>query len=151
MALGRKQVFTDVPLSGRLRIVEGGAVKTEPFATQQSPAARDAGAAAGVAAGRDLALRAVSRRPTSRCRILRGGRASLVGTEGPAGGPAVLVSAAVAEARAALEALARGATTLAQAGVGSLAIALDGPRDPSAPRAVSPGAVPVVVAIPRSA
>jgi Flp pilus assembly protein TadD len=55
----------------------------------------------------------------------------------------------VPAARTALGTLQRGASTLAQAGIGSIAVAIDGPRDPSALGAASSGAVPVVASTPE--
>src|SRR6185503_416798 len=48
-----------------------------------------------------------------------------------------------------LDALARGSTLLAQAGIGSLAIALDAPADLARVRAVSSGPLPVILASPE--
>ncbi len=52
----------------------------------------------------------------------------------------------VPAARAALDALARGAQTLTQAGIGSIAIAVEPPKDPAALRTVASAALPVAVA-----
>ena len=144
---GGRQVLSDVPVSGRIRIVEGGTVKTEPFATQQvsQPATLAPRQASPPAEtwlyepfpAPDFTLLD----PSGRTRTLSAWK----------GKPAVvlLFSAAVAEARTALETLQRGATMLTQAGIGSIAIAIDGPRDPSALRAVSSGGVPVVASTPE--
>jgi tetratricopeptide (TPR) repeat protein len=60
----------------------------------------------------------------------------------------LLFSSGVPASRTALEALARGAQTLAQAGVQAIAIALDSTDNQAAPRLASSTAVPVVPATP---
>ena len=75
---GGKQILTEVPLNVRVRIVEGGTVKTEPFATR--PASQPAPESRQGNAGRGRRRRRMrrgctsrSRRPTSRSRICRVG------------------------------------------------------------------------------
>ena len=106
---GATQVFTDVPLNTRLRLVEGGALETRAVRADARPSRRSRRrrVAAGAAAGRDVALRAVSRRPTSRSRTCDGQTRSLAALRGR---PAVLLfwSSDVGGSRAALDALARG-------------------------------------------
>ena len=67
------------------------------------------------------------------------------------GRPAVLLfwSADVSGSRAALDALARGSSALAQAGIAALAIALDAPADLARVRAASSASLPVVLASPE--
>ena len=85
--------------------------------------------------------------PMSRCRTSRDASAPLSALRGR---PAVLLfwSAQASGSQAALLGLARGAAALAQAGVGSLAIALDGPADQAKVRAAAraASALPVAVA-----
>ena len=125
---GETQVFTDVPLNTRLRIVEGGDD-------------RDGGLHAAIGSEDDVhrfPLRLQRhvppgctnrfRRLTSHCRTLAGGTRSLAALRGK---PAIVLlwSFDVVAARAALETLGRGAQALTRAGVGSIAIAVDPPPD----------------------
>jgi Flp pilus assembly protein TadD len=135
---GRTQVFTDVALNSRLRLVEDGALEQSAF---------------GVAPALD-----VSRAPTITpppyetwfyepfpapeltAEDVRGETRSLGALRGH---PALVLiwSGKVERSRSALDALSRGYERLAQAGVGALAIALE----PPAGRA-SAGRLPVVTA-----
>ena len=146
---GGKQILTEVPLNVRIRIVEGGTVKTEPFATrpasQPAPESRQGNAASPPDA---TWLYEPFPAPDFTLKDLSGRMHSLSGSKGK---PSVLLlfSTEVAAARTALTTLQRGASTLAQAGIGSIAVAIDGPRDPSALGAASSGAVPVLASTPE--
>jgi Flp pilus assembly protein TadD/peroxiredoxin len=150
---GAKQILPEVPLNVRLRIVEGGAVKTEPFATrpasQTAPESRQGNAAPRPTSPPDATwLYEPFPVPDFTLKDLSGGVHTLSGSRGK---PAVLLlfSAEAVAARTALATLQRGSSTLAQAGIGSIAVAIDGPRNPSALRAISSGAVPVVASTPE--
>ena len=141
---GRSQVFTDVPIGSRLRLVEGNNLETEKFAPTATPKvapARSENASPPEATWLYEPFPA----PDFSLQDLRGQTRSLAAMKGR---PALLLfwSANVAAARQALDALARGTDALAKAGVGSLAIALDAPADLSRVRAVSPPSVPTVLA-----
>ena len=150
---GGKQILPEVPLNVRLRIVEGGTVKTEPFptrpASQPAPESRQGNAASRPSSPPDATwLYEPFPAPDFTLKDLSGRVHTLSGSRGK---PAVLLlfSAEALAARTALATLQRGSSTLAQAGIGSIAVAIDGPRDPSALRAVSLGAVPVVASTPE--
>ena len=139
---GATQVLTDVPLNSRIHVVEGGAVKIEPFARQvagTTVSVPPPGSAQGATwlfepfPAPEFSLQDVS--GTTRSLAALKGRPAAV----------LLLSFDVPAARAALEALGRGAQTLTQAGISSVAIAVEPPRDPAALRTV-PSAAPVAVA-----
>ena len=143
---GRTQAFTDLPPNQRLRIEEGGEPRSEPYRTPPPLAADDSAPAAAsppssswlfepFPAG-DFALPDL--RGESRSLSALKGRPAVVlfwGTEAP-------------PSRAALEALAAGGDTLARAGIGAVAIAVDPPEDLPKVRAAAAGVgtLPVVVA-----
>jgi Flp pilus assembly protein TadD/peroxiredoxin len=143
---GGKQVFSDVPLNHRLRIEEGGEPRREPF--PRAPAAR---------ADRAVVDRAVPPfgswlyepfpAPDFSLPDLRGEPRSLSALRGR---PAIALfwATAATGSRTDLRALAQGAVTLAQAGVGFVAVALDSPEDLPKVRAAAAGVttVPVVLA-----
>jgi Flp pilus assembly protein TadD/peroxiredoxin len=143
---GATQVFTDVPLNTRVRIVEGGDIHTEPFAPRL--------------AGKTTALPAAASPPNATwlyepfpapdfsLHDLAGGTRSLAALKGK---PAVVLlwSFDVVAARTALETLGRGAQALTQAGVGSIALAIDAPRDQLRLRTLRSGALPVALATPE--
>jgi Flp pilus assembly protein TadD len=143
--LGRKQVFTDVPVSGRLRLVEGGTLEKEAFAAKGAvkpppvPSRKDA------APPDETWLYEPFPTPDLAVPDVRGETRSLAALRGK---PAVVLlwSTEVSESRAAFDALARGKDVLARAGVGALAIVLDAPADVSRLRAESSAALPVIVA-----
>jgi Tfp pilus assembly protein PilF len=111
---GGTQVFTDVPLNARARIVEGGGIETEPL-KPRSTGASPASAPAPSSAPRTTWMYEPFPAPDA----------------GLKGKPAILLlwSAKVSAARAALETLERGAQTLTRGGVGSIAIAVDAPSN----------------------
>jgi Tfp pilus assembly protein PilF/peroxiredoxin len=143
---GRRQEFTEVPLDHRVRIEEGGAPVVEPY-TSAPPLPADAAPPRRQAPPRASWLFEPFPVPDVPLQDLEGRERPLSALRGR---PAVLLfwSAQASASQAALLGLARGAAALAQAGVGSLAISLDGPADQAkvqaAARAAS--ALPVAVA-----
>jgi Tfp pilus assembly protein PilF/peroxiredoxin len=145
---GLSQEFTDVPLRTRLRLVEGGTLEKEPFASKSESAA---------AATTPVTLRSrMDARETTwlyepfpapefSLQDLKGETRSLAALKGR---PAVLLfwSANVSASRAALETLVRGSGTLGATELGVLAISLDPAADQSKVRAVPSGSVPVILA-----
>ena len=124
---GDTQVFTDVPLNARVRIVEGGGIETEAF-KPRSIGTIPASAPAPSSAPRTTWMFEPFPAPDFSLPDLRGGTRSLAELKGK---PAVVLlwSPTVSLARAALETLERGAETLTRAGVGSTAIAVDDAPD----------------------
>jgi tetratricopeptide (TPR) repeat protein len=145
---GRSQVFSDLPVNLRFRLVEGGAIEREPFAS--SPAGRPEGSRIVTAASPPDAtwLYEPFPAPDFSLQDMRGQTRSLAALRGR---PAVLLfwSTDAGGSRAALEALARGSDVLAQVGVGSIAIALDPPANLPRVRAVSSGSLPMILASPE--
>ena len=141
---GGTQVFTDVPLNTRVRIVEGGDVKTEPFAPRSSGMTTPPIAGA---ASPPLSTWMYEPFPAPEFSLedLSGGTRSLTALKGK---PAVVLlwSADVAAARNALETLGRGAAALTHAGIGAIAIAMDAPKDRAAVAALQSRGVPIVIA-----
>ena len=142
---GGTQVFTEVPLNGRVSIVEGGGFKATPFAAPAAPPATAVPSAPSPPAetwfyepfpAPDFSL------PDS-----SGATRSIAALKGK---PAIvlLFSPDVPASRTALETLTRGAQTLAQAGVQPIAIALDTAGKQGGPRVSSSAAVPIVTATP---
>lgn len=145
---GGKQIFTDVIPNSRLRIIEGGAVQTEPFAKalpMQAVRASQSGALP-----QSTWFYEPFPAPDFSLQDVRGETRSLTSLRGR---PAVLLfwSSDVSGSRAALDALARGNPALAQAGVGALAIAVDTAAALPKIRAASPANVPVILASPELA
>ena len=140
---GQTQALTDVPLNARVIVVEGGDVKTEPFAQQSAGTTTSVPSQPG-SAHADTWLYEPFPAPDFSLQDVSGTTRSLAALKGK---PAVVLlwSFEVPAARASLDALGRGVQTLAQAGVGSIAIALEPPQDPAALRNL-PSAVPVAVA-----
>jgi Tfp pilus assembly protein PilF/peroxiredoxin len=155
---GKTQVFTDVPLNVRLRLVEGADLEKEAFAPAPAPAAPDVPAAATLT--KTLTKIDVAPPPASTwlhepfpapdfsapdARPSAGSEArSLAALRGR---PALLLfwSVEAAASRAALDALARGSDALAKGGVAALALALDPPAALARVQAAAKGvAVPVV-------
>ncbi len=142
---GRTQTFTDVPLDHRLRIEEGGEPRAEPF---RKPVA---GPGATVAAEKEAApltswLYEPFPMPELALADLRGEPRLVSDLKGR---PAVVLlwAAAADGSRAALQALEKGAKSLADAGVGRTTIALDRPDDVAKVRAAASGlTLPVLVA-----
>ena len=140
---GQTQSFTDVALNTRVSVVEGGDVSAEPFGTKSSgktPSVPPPGSAPT-----DTWMFEPFPAPDFSLQDVSGTTRSLAALRGK---PAVVLlwSLDVPAARAALDVLSRGAQTLTQAGVGSIGIALEPPKDPGALRTVSSSAVPVAVA-----
>jgi Tfp pilus assembly protein PilF len=125
---GRTQAFTDVALNSRLRLVEGGALEQNPFASATALATPPAPTITPPPDGTWLYEPFPA--PELPLAALRG-RPALV----------LLWSSKVARSAEALEALARGTDRLRQAGVGAVAIALDAPAGN-----ISGGSLPIVVA-----
>ena len=144
---GKTQVFTDVPLNTRLRIVEGGEIETEAF-KPRSAAKTAPPVPAPASAPRATWMYEPFPAPDFSLRDLAGGTRSLSALRGR---PAIVLlwSFDVAAARAALETLGRGAEALSRAGVGSIAIAVDPPQDQASLRTLSSRATPVVMATPE--
>jgi Flp pilus assembly protein TadD/peroxiredoxin len=140
---GQTQALADVPVNTRVRIVEGGDVKMEPLAPHTS--AQAAPVPPPGSAPLDTWMYEPFPAPDFSLQDLTGTARSLAALKGK---PAVVLlwSFDVPAARAAFDALARGAQTLTQAGIGSVAIAVEPPKDPAALRTVSSAALPVAVA-----
>jgi Flp pilus assembly protein TadD/peroxiredoxin len=141
---GKTQVFTDVPLNTRLRIVEGGAIEAEAFKPRSS-AQTTLPVPAQASAPRATWMYEPFPAPDFSLQDLAGRARSLAALRGR---PAIVLlwSPDVTAARSALETLGRDAEALSRAGVGSIAIAIDPPQDQASLRAVRSGATPVVVA-----
>jgi Flp pilus assembly protein TadD len=124
---GGTQVFTDVPLNARVRIVEGGGIETDAF-KPRSTGTISASAPAPSSAPRTTWMYEPFPAPDFSVPDLRGGTRSLAALKGK---PAIVLlwSPEVSVARAARETLERGAQALTRAGVGSIAIAVDAPSD----------------------
>jgi Tfp pilus assembly protein PilF/peroxiredoxin len=146
---GRRQVFTDVPAEGRLRLVEGGAIEREAFAARSvsAGAVRAVGSPGG---SPDAAIETWLYEPFPAPDF------SLPDTNGTTrsvtalhGHPAVLLfwSPAAARSREALDALARGAGPLKAAGIGALAVTLDAAASQAG--GAAGGGVPVIAASPE--
>jgi len=144
---GGTQVFTDVPLNSRIRIVEGGDIETEPF-KPRSAAKTTSSVPAPASAPRATWMYEPFPAPDFSLQDLAGRTRSLAALRGK---PAIVLlwSFDANAARAALETLGRGAQTLTRAGVGSIAIAVDAPADQASLRTLASGATPVVVATPE--
>jgi Flp pilus assembly protein TadD/peroxiredoxin len=144
---GNTQVFTDVPLNARLRIVEGSEIETEAF-KPRSAATPTSPVPAPASAPRATWMYESFPAPDFSLPDLAGGTRSLAALRGK---PAIVLlwSFDVAVARAALETLGRGAEALSRAGVGSIAIAVDPPQDQGSLRTLSSGPTPVVMATPE--
>ncbi len=142
---GRQQVFTEVPLGQRLRLIEGGELEGQPFSAASAPGVAATPLEPGLPPSASWLYEAFPA-PDFSLEDLRGQRQSL---EALRGRPAVLLfwTSAVSGSRDALEALTRGQEALTRAGVGSLAIALDPPADLPKIRAAASGmALPVMPA-----
>jgi Flp pilus assembly protein TadD len=143
---GGTQVFTDVPVNTRIRIAEGGEIETEAV-NARSAGKTTASAPAPASAPRATWMYEPFPAPDFSLPDLAGGTRSLAALRGrPA--VALLWSFDVGAARRALETLGRGAQELTRAGVGSIAIAVDGRPDRASLPALPSGAPPVVIATP---
>jgi Tfp pilus assembly protein PilF len=147
---GGTQVFTDVALNRRIRIVEGsGDIETEAFRPRSAGKAASSfpPVSAPASAPRATWMYEPFPAPDFSLPDLGAAPRSLAALRGK---PAIVLlwSFEVAAARAALETLERGGQALSRAGVGSLAIAVDAPADKASPRTLPSGATPVVMATP---
>ena len=144
---GATQVFTDVPLNTRIRIVEGGEIETEAF-KPRSAGKTTSSVPAPASAPRATWMYEPYPAPDFSLQDLAGGTRSLAALRGK---PAIVLlwSFGVTASRTALETLERGAQALTRAGVGSIAIAIDAPPDQASLRARPSGATPVVIATPE--
>ncbi|HET6960739.1 MAG TPA: FG-GAP-like repeat-containing protein [Vicinamibacterales bacterium] len=144
---GNTQVFTDVPLNARLRIVEGSGIETEAF-KPRSAATPTSPLPAPASAPRATWMYEPFPAPDFSLPDLAGGTRSVAALRGK---PAIVLlwSFEVAAARTALETLGRGAEALSRAGVGSIAIAVDPPQDQASLRTLSSGQTAVVMATPE--
>ena len=149
---GGRQVFTDPPSNGRLRVVEGGELERDAFNPKSAPAVvPNAGPAAARPASPPDATWLYEPVPAPDFSLddVAGTPRSLAGLRRPA--LLLFWSTEASASRAALDALARGNGTLAKAGIASLAIALDAAENAPKVRAASTGAVPVVHATGQAA
>jgi Tfp pilus assembly protein PilF/peroxiredoxin len=144
---GQTQVFTDVPLTGRLHIVEGGEIEKKAFAPASALKAPPV-TSHPVPPPDSTWLYEPFPAPDFSLQDLRGETRSLTALRGR---PALLLfwSTDANGSRAALDALASGSEALARAGVGLLAVALDAAGDLSKIRAMASPALPVVLATPE--
>jgi Flp pilus assembly protein TadD len=135
---GRTQEFTDVRPNTRLRLVEGGAITSEPFAA--APTLQTSGAPKVSPPPGATWLYEPFPAPDFSAQDLRGETRSPAALKGR---PVVLLlwSPKTESSKAALDALAKGSDHLKQAEVGALAIALDPPA-----AGANAGTLPVVVA-----
>jgi Tfp pilus assembly protein PilF/peroxiredoxin len=148
---GDTQVFTDVQLNCRLRLVEGGVIERSPFAAK-SGAETNRSSAVPAASSKSASVPGATwlfepfPAPDFSIQDVSGQTRSLGALKGH---PAVLLfwSVESSGARAAVAALARGSADLSKAGVSPLAIALDPPAQlPRVRSAVSVPSLPVIVA-----
>jgi len=144
---GGTQVFSDVPLNTRVRIVEGSDIETQAF-KPRSTGKTTSSVRAPASPPRATWMYEPVPAPDFSLPDLGGSTRSLAALRGK---PAIVLlwSSGVIAARAALETLGRGAQALTRAGVGSIAIAVDAPPDQAPPRTVPSGATPVVMATPE--
>jgi Tfp pilus assembly protein PilF len=124
---GGTQVFTDVAINTRLRIVEGADVKSEPFAPR-SAGPTPSSVPPPASPPNSTWLYEPFPAPEFSLASSSDGAQSLSALKGK---PAVVLlwSSQVAAARAAFDTLRHGATALAQGSVGVAAIAVDDPRN----------------------
>jgi tetratricopeptide (TPR) repeat protein/peroxiredoxin len=142
---GSRQVFTDLPLSSRVSIIEGGGVKTAPFtAPLAAPAAAVPPPSSPPA---DTWFYEPFPAPDFLLPDLSGATRSIAALKGK---PAIvlLFSPDVPASRSALETLARGTHSLTRAGVQPIAIAFDTTGSQAGLRSLSASAVPIVPATP---
>jgi Tfp pilus assembly protein PilF/peroxiredoxin len=144
---GGTQVFTDVPLNSRIRIVEGSEIETERF-TPQSAGKTASSVPAPASAPRATWMYEPFPAPAFSLQDAAGRTRSLAALRGK---PAIVLlwSLDASAARAALETLGRGAQELTRAGVESIAVAIGDPPAQAALRSLPSGATPVVMATPE--
>ncbi len=140
---GTRQTFTDVSANMRYRLVEGGRLEGEPIVRRHAPAVADQGPATSASLPVATWLYDPFPAPEFSHPDLAGTMRSLQALKGK---PAVLAfwQASAAEARRFVARLAEGRRTLDAAGIGVLAIAVDGPDAGAAVRAAAPPGLPVV-------
>jgi Tfp pilus assembly protein PilF/peroxiredoxin len=121
---GQKQEFTDVPLSGRLRLVEGGALEKEVNPTASSGTAASRAPLKGSTVPEATWLYEPFPAPDFTLQDTSGETRSLAALRGR---PALLLiwSKDVPASRAALDALQAGQSALTAAGVSSIGVAVD--------------------------
>jgi Tfp pilus assembly protein PilF len=145
---GETQTFTTVPMNARLRIVEGGALDSEPLRAR--PAAKTTATSNAAPASVPLTtwMYEPFAAPDFSLPDLAGTTRSLTALKGK---PAIVLlwSPGAAGARGPLDMLERGAPMLTQTGVGSIAIAIDAQVGQSSSRNLRSGTTPVVVATPE--
>jgi Flp pilus assembly protein TadD len=124
---GDMQVFRDVPLNARVRLVEGRGIETEALKPRSVGTMSPSAPAAG-SPPRTTWMYEPFPAPDFAVPDGRGATRSLSSLRGR---PAIvlLLSPKVAAARAALETLERGAQALTRAGIGSVAIDVEAPAD----------------------
>ena len=134
---GVTQVFTDVPLNTRLRIVEGSEIEAEGF-KPQAAGKTTSSVSAPASAPRATWMYEPFPAPDFSLPDAAGRTHSLAALRGK---PAIVLlwSLDASAARAALETLGRDAPELTRAGVGSIAIAIGDPPAPAAQRSPSLG------------
>src|SRR5204863_2544213 len=144
---GGTQVFSDVPLNTRVRIVEGSDIETQAF-KPRSTGKTTSSVRAPASPPRATWMYEPVPAPDFSLPDLGGSTRSLAALRGK---PAIVLlwSSGVLAARAALATLGRGAQALTRAGVGSIAIAVDAPPDHASLRTLPSGATPVVIATPE--
>ena len=144
---GTQQVLTDIPLNTRIEITEGGGVVAR--ALRPRLRGRDTAATPAAAPPRTTWMYEPVPAPDFSLTDLGGAPRSLAALRGR---PAIVLLEAsdAAGSRAAVEALGRDAQPLAQAGVGSIAVAIGTPKVPPM-RANPSGTTPLVVATPEVA
>ena len=124
---GGTQVFTDVAMNARIRIVEGSDIKSEPFAPR-SAAPTPTTVPPAASPPSSTWLYEPFPAPEFTLPSTSDGAQSLSALKGKAG-MVLLWSPQAAAARTAFDTLRRGATALAQGGVGVAAIDVDDPRN----------------------
>jgi tetratricopeptide (TPR) repeat protein len=144
---GVKQIFTDVPLNHRIRIEEGGKIRSEPYAAAPALSV-DVTPPTPVPPPNATWLYEPFPVPDLTLRDLRGNERLL--SDLREGRPAVVLFLAVdvKESLVALKAIAKDAEAIRSARISALAIALDPPEDASKVQRVAAGAssMPVFVA-----
>jgi Flp pilus assembly protein TadD/peroxiredoxin len=141
---GGTQVFTNVPLNARIRIVEGGDMATEALRPRSTGHATSAAPASALPPQTTWMYEPFPA-PDFSLPDAGGVMRSLAALRG---NPAIVLlwSSDVVAARTALETLERGARALQSAGVGSIAIAVNTPPNQEAPGRPPSRTTPVVSA-----
>jgi Flp pilus assembly protein TadD len=154
---GSRQVWRDVPMNMRWRVVEGREPDREPFApTTRTPTGAPTSTTPGATAGGAVTppdavwLYEPVPAPELSTTDFGGQTRSLAALRGA---PALLLlwSSDASGSRAALAALATGREALTRAGIGTLALAVDPPAAAGAVRAMAPTGLPAAHATPEQA